>query len=60
MRKRFISFVLLLFTALFLSSCSILPFGNRSGYRPQHHNKKKVKDCGCEVIIKLPKTFYIA
>jgi len=38
----------------------ILPFGNRGGYRPQHHNKKKAKDCGCEVIIKQPKTFYIA
>ena len=60
MRKRFISFVLLLFTALFLSSCMILPFGNRGGYRPQHHTKKRAKDCGCEVIIKQPKTFYIA
>ena len=60
MRKRFISFVLILFTALFLSSCAILPFGNSNGYHPQHHSKKKVKDCGCEVIIKQPKIFYIA
>lgn len=60
MRNRFISFVLLLLTTLFLSSCMILPFGNRGGYHPQHHNKKRTTDCGCEVITKLPKTFYIA
>lgn len=60
MRKSFISLVLILFTAVFLSACSILPFGHSNGYRPQHHTKKKVKDCGCEVINHLPKTFYIA
>jgi len=61
MRKRFISFVLILFTAAFLASCSIFSnMGNHDGYRPQHHKKKKTKDCGCEVITKLPKTFYIA
>jgi len=60
MRKHLISFVLILFAALFLTSCMILPFGNRSGYHPQHHRKQKTKDCGCEVISKLPKTFYVA
>ena len=61
MRKSFISFVLIIFTVLFLSSCSVFSkIGNHDGYHPQHHQKKKVKDCGCEVISKLPKTFYIA
>jgi hypothetical protein len=61
MRNRFISFVLILFTTVFFSSCSIFPnMGNHNGYSPQHHKKKKTKDCGCEVISKSPKTFYIA
>ena len=61
MRKGFISLVLVLFTALFLASCSIFSnSGSSNGYHPQHHSKKKAKDCGCELINNLPKTFYIA
>lgn len=61
MGKRFISVVLVLFMAAFLTSCSIFSHsGNSDRYRPQKHRKQKVKDCGCEVIYSQPKIFYIA
>jgi len=53
--------ILMIFAVAFFSSCATL-FNSGSGNHVKrvYHKRKKVKDCGCELMVKKAKTYFVA
>jgi hypothetical protein len=61
MRIQLKNLILVLLSVAFLSSCSSSYYANtRYKVKRVYHKRKKAKDCGCELMIKKAKTYFVA
>lgn len=61
MRIRLKYLILVMLSVAFFSSCSA-PFYTNTHYKVKkvYHKRKKAKDCGCELMVKETKTYFVA
>jgi Mg2+/Co2+ transporter CorB len=53
--------ILMLLAVAFFSSCAVpLNTGSRHNVKRVYHKRKKAKDCGCELMVKKDKTYFVA
>lgn len=53
--------ILMMLIAAFFSSCATsMNAGSRYNVKKVYHKRKKTKDCGCELMVKTAKTYFVA
>ncbi len=53
--------ILMIFAIAFFSSCApIFNTGSGGNVKRVYHKRKKTRDCGCELLVKKAKTYFVA